>query len=182
MPADFDPRRPVSDTERLRPIKWAEVRQHTTEADAWFVVHGRVYDVSGYGDQHPGGADVLMDMVGEDATEDWEAVGNGYGHGRMRLQNAVNDSMRRMLIGRVEGVAPKRRRPRRVWAPTDHHVPAVRAAALVVTLLAIVGLVIYGVREAARMAGVDDSVLFAAGTVVGLVAGHVAALYLLPQG
>ena len=40
------------------------------------VLHGKVYNVSKYLDEHPGGEEVLLDKGGEDATEDFEDVGH----------------------------------------------------------------------------------------------------------
>lgn len=39
-------------------------------------INGKVYDVSKYLEDHPGGEEVLMDRVGQDATEDFEDVGH----------------------------------------------------------------------------------------------------------
>ncbi|KIP04507.1 hypothetical protein PHLGIDRAFT_75866 [Phlebiopsis gigantea 11061_1 CR5-6] len=40
----------------------------------WFVVNGEVYDGTSYLQDHPGGADSLVLMAGEDATEDFLAI------------------------------------------------------------------------------------------------------------
>jgi len=40
------------------------------------VIHNKVYDVTKYLEDHPGGEEVLMDRAGQDATEDFEDVGH----------------------------------------------------------------------------------------------------------
>ncbi|KAG9092109.1 hypothetical protein FRC07_011727, partial [Ceratobasidium sp. 392] len=40
----------------------------------WFVVDGEVYDGTGYLADHPGGADSILLVAGEDATEDFMAI------------------------------------------------------------------------------------------------------------
>ncbi|GJE85169.1 nitrate reductase [Phanerochaete sordida] len=40
----------------------------------WFVVHGEVYDGTAYLQDHPGGADSILLVAGEDATEDFMAI------------------------------------------------------------------------------------------------------------
>ena len=45
-----------------------EVAKHNTREDAWIIVKDRVYDISEYIDEHPGGDAILTD-VGGDATE-----------------------------------------------------------------------------------------------------------------
>ena len=39
-------------------------------------IHGKVYNVTKYLDDHPGGEEVLLDRAGKDATEDYEDVGH----------------------------------------------------------------------------------------------------------
>jgi cytochrome b involved in lipid metabolism len=51
-----------------------EVAKHKKEGDVWLIIHGKVYDVSKFMDEHPGGVDVLMEHAGQDATQDFEAV------------------------------------------------------------------------------------------------------------
>ena len=46
---------------------WAEITKHRTPADAWIVVHNKVYDISGW-HAHPGG-DVCFTSAGDDATD-----------------------------------------------------------------------------------------------------------------
>ncbi|KAK7682149.1 hypothetical protein QCA50_014736 [Cerrena zonata] len=40
----------------------------------WFIVNGEVYDATKYLQDHPGGADSIILMAGEDATEDFTAI------------------------------------------------------------------------------------------------------------
>ena len=42
----------------------------------WLTIHGKVYDVTKYLEDHPGGEEVLLDRAGQDATEDFEDVGH----------------------------------------------------------------------------------------------------------
>ncbi|XP_037077599.1 cytochrome b5-like isoform X3 [Pollicipes pollicipes] len=55
-----------------------EVEQHVGEQkkDVWIVIHDRVYNVTGFLDEHPGGEEVLKDMAGKVATENFEDVGH----------------------------------------------------------------------------------------------------------
>ena len=45
-----------------------EVFQHSTKEDCWIVLHGEVYDVTSWINKHPGGAQLLLNHAGEDAS------------------------------------------------------------------------------------------------------------------
>ncbi|KAF9597141.1 hypothetical protein IFM89_016129 [Coptis chinensis] len=59
-----------------------EAGEHNTRDDCWVVIDGKVYDVTTYLDEHPGGDDVLLNSTGRDATEDF----NDAGHSRDAIQ------------------------------------------------------------------------------------------------
>lgn len=56
-----------------------EVARHVTRRSCWFVVDGKVYDVTPFLDEHPGGDDILLDSAGRDATREFEDVGHSTG-------------------------------------------------------------------------------------------------------
>ena len=49
---------------------------HTAKDDVWMSINGKVYNVSKYLEDHPGGEEVLLDKAGMEATEDFEDVGH----------------------------------------------------------------------------------------------------------
>ncbi|EEU34801.1 uncharacterized protein NECHADRAFT_39634 [Fusarium vanettenii 77-13-4] len=53
-----------------------EVSQHKTRDDCYIIIRDKVYNVSKFLDEHPGGDDVIMDMAGEDTTEAFDDVGH----------------------------------------------------------------------------------------------------------
>ncbi|KAF5178999.1 cytochrome b5 [Thalictrum thalictroides] len=59
-----------------------EAGEHNTRDDCWVVVDGKVYDVSSYLDEHPGGDDVLLRATGKDATDEF----NDAGHSKDAIQ------------------------------------------------------------------------------------------------
>ncbi|KAI5449746.1 hypothetical protein NCC49_004111 [Naganishia albida] len=50
-------------------ISMREVEKHNTRDDCWVVIQGHVYDVTDFLSLHPGGAGVILQHAGDDATE-----------------------------------------------------------------------------------------------------------------
>ncbi|CAL1367301.1 unnamed protein product [Linum trigynum] len=53
-----------------------EVSRHNRDKDCWLVISGKVYDVSSFMEDHPGGEEVFLSATGKDATKDFEDVGH----------------------------------------------------------------------------------------------------------
>ncbi|XP_034644149.1 cytochrome b5 [Trachemys scripta elegans] len=70
----------------------AEVAKHNSSREAWLVIHGRVYDVGRFLDEHPGGEEVLLEQAGRDATESFEDVGHS---------TDAREMLKEYLIGEV---------------------------------------------------------------------------------
>lgn len=51
-----------------REISWKELALHDSTTDAWIAIKGRVYDVTAFAEQHPGG-DIIFTAAGSDATD-----------------------------------------------------------------------------------------------------------------
>jgi acyl-lipid Delta6-acetylenase / acyl-lipid (9-3)-desaturase len=50
-------------------ITTAELRQHNTPSDLWISIQGKVYDVTGWLKDHPGGDLPLLNLAGQDVTD-----------------------------------------------------------------------------------------------------------------
>jgi len=59
-----------------RTITLAEVEGHKDRSDCWLVIHNKVYDVTKFLDEHPGGEEVILDVGGKFASEPFEDVGH----------------------------------------------------------------------------------------------------------
>jgi len=53
-----------------------ELREHTTKDNIWLLLEGKVYDVTKFLEEHPGGDEVILSEAGKDATEAFEDVGH----------------------------------------------------------------------------------------------------------
>lgn len=54
-----------------RTISADELKKHSKQGDCWLAIHGNVYDVSDFMDDHPGGGDVLLDAAGAFRRARW---------------------------------------------------------------------------------------------------------------
>ncbi|KAI7994891.1 Cytochrome b5 isoform A [Camellia lanceoleosa] len=74
-----------------------EASQHNTKDDCWVVIDGKVYDVSTYLDEHPGGDDVMVAATGKDATDEFEDAGHS---------KSARELMETFCIGELDPASP----------------------------------------------------------------------------
>ncbi|KAG7979085.1 hypothetical protein I3843_05G112600 [Carya illinoinensis] len=74
-----------------------ETSQHNSKEDCWVVIDGKVYDVSSYLDEHPGGDDVVLAATGKDATDDFEDAGHS---------ESAKELMETFCIGELDASSP----------------------------------------------------------------------------
>jgi cytochrome b involved in lipid metabolism len=72
----------------------AEVASHNSAQSCWFIISGKVYDVTTYPSLHPGGAARILAYCGQDATQAFATKGGQGTHS----QNAANE-LATMYIG-----------------------------------------------------------------------------------
>ncbi|KAG8654920.1 cytochrome b5 [Manihot esculenta] len=73
--------------------KFDEVAKHNKTKDCWLIISGKVYDVTPFMDDHPGGDEVLLSSTGKDATNDFEDVGHS---------DSARDMMAKYYIGEID--------------------------------------------------------------------------------
>mmetsp|Transcript_1464 Transcript_1464/g.1653 ORF Transcript_1464/g.1653 Transcript_1464/m.1653 type:complete len:145 (-) Transcript_1464:991-1425(-) len=74
-------------------FKEEEVLKHNTEKDCWLIIDENVYDVTKYLDDHPGGPEIICDVAGKDATEEFEDTGHS---------QEARDILKEFKIGKAE--------------------------------------------------------------------------------
>ncbi|XP_074549417.1 cytochrome b5 [Halichoeres trimaculatus] len=60
----------------VRYFKLSEIEEQNTFKSTWIIIHNKVYDVTKFLEEHPGGEEVLREQAGGDATESFEDVGH----------------------------------------------------------------------------------------------------------
>lgn len=53
-----------------------DIRLHNMSNDTWLIIHNKIYDITSFLEEHPGGEEVLLEQAGTDATESFEDVGH----------------------------------------------------------------------------------------------------------
>ncbi|PGH09184.1 hypothetical protein GX51_00938 [Blastomyces parvus] len=93
----------MSDSKELT---FKELAEHNTKKDLYVTIHDKIYNVSSFVDEHPGGEEVLLDVGGQDATEAFEDVGHS---------DEAREILDGLLIGKLKRIpgdpAPKAQYP-----------------------------------------------------------------------
>ncbi|CAL1711463.1 unnamed protein product [Somion occarium] len=56
------------------PLSGQEVAKHNSRESCWIIVHGNVYDVTEFLDDHPGGSKIILKYAGKDATAEYDPI------------------------------------------------------------------------------------------------------------
>ncbi|EOA28116.1 hypothetical protein CARUB_v10024300mg [Capsella rubella] len=85
----------------------SEVSEHNQAHDCWLVINGKVYNVTKFLEDHPGGDDVLLSSTGKDATDDFEDVGHSESAREMMEQYYVGEIDQTTIPKKVKYTPPK---------------------------------------------------------------------------
>ncbi|CAL9048202.1 unnamed protein product [Musa banksii] len=86
---------PKSTMQALKKYSPSEISLHASKKDCWVSIHGKVYDVTTFLEDHPGGEDVILHAsAGGDATQAFDDVGHS---------STAIIMMEGYVIGTVEG-------------------------------------------------------------------------------
>lgn len=55
-------------------VTYVPVAKHNTAESCWVILYGNVYDVTKFIPEHPGGAKVILQLAGTDATEEYDPI------------------------------------------------------------------------------------------------------------
>ncbi|CAD2219251.1 Cytochrome b5-like Heme/Steroid binding domain containing protein, putative [Angomonas deanei] len=73
-------------------FKLDEIKKHNKPGDTWFIVDHKVYDVSQFAEDHPGGPDPLYAVAGGDASNGFKAIGHS---------DSAKEELEKKAIGEV---------------------------------------------------------------------------------
>uniref|UniRef100_A0AAG5CUE0 Cytochrome b5 heme-binding domain-containing protein n=1 Tax=Anopheles atroparvus TaxID=41427 RepID=A0AAG5CUE0_ANOAO len=76
----------------LKQYSLADVASHNKPNDLWMIIHDKVYDVTKFLQEHPGGEEVLIEVAGKEASSEFDDVGHS---------TDAKESMKKFLVGEV---------------------------------------------------------------------------------
>lgn len=53
-----------------------QVKYHNTSENCWIIIDKRIYNISSYIEEHPGGIDIILQYAGKDATDAYDEIGH----------------------------------------------------------------------------------------------------------
>lgn len=71
------------------------------------ILHDKVYDVTSFMNEHPGGEEILMDHGGIDGSEDFDDVGHS---------SEAFDLMKKYVVGELVDSEKTHKQPKMAWA------------------------------------------------------------------
>ncbi|XP_044149292.1 cytochrome b5 [Bufo gargarizans] len=66
----------MADKKDVKYYTLEEIQKHNNSKSTWIILHHKVYDVTKFLEEHPGGEEVLREQAGGDATETFEDIGH----------------------------------------------------------------------------------------------------------
>ncbi|CAJ1976020.1 unnamed protein product [Sphenostylis stenocarpa] len=99
-------------TSSPKTLTFEEVSKHNHKKDCWIIVNGKVYDITPFLDDHPGGDEVLLTSTAKDATIDFEDVGHS---------DSAIEMMEKYFIGKLDTSTLPAKVNHRQPLPTQAH-------------------------------------------------------------
>jgi cytochrome b involved in lipid metabolism len=85
---------PISTTPTVKTFTMAEVVKHADAKSCWTAINDKVYDVTTWIDEHPGGKQAILGLCGKDGTQAFEGKHGG--------QPRPNNELANFLIGALK--------------------------------------------------------------------------------
>ena len=121
--------RKASDTAAKPVYTLEDAAKHNKPDDMWLVIHGKIYDVTKFREDHPGGPEILADNAGTDCTEAFEEVFHS---------DAARLTMKQYEIGSLAGYVDDGKVYRKSKGKQDNGNTMLYAIPIVIIVVALV--------------------------------------------
>ncbi|KXL47888.1 hypothetical protein M433DRAFT_63601 [Acidomyces richmondensis BFW] len=88
--------------------------KHNTRESCWIAIHGNVWDITSFLDEHPGGSSLLLSVAGQDATEQYETFHDADLVGNTLPEDARRGTINVATLMKGEVKPPSQKYPRDV--------------------------------------------------------------------
>ncbi|KAL6972153.1 Cytochrome b5 isoform E [Sarracenia purpurea var. burkii] len=123
-------------------LTFKDVAKHDKHNDCWIIISGKVYDVTPFTDDHPGGVEVLLSATGKDGTNDFEEVGHS---------ESARELMGKYYIGEIDASTVPLNHTHIPLPPKQHpHNPSKTPEFVIKILQFLVPLLILGLAFTVR--------------------------------
>lgn len=107
-----------------------DVATHNTRDDIWIIYNDKVYDVTQYLDEHPGGEEVILDCAGSDSTEAFDDIGHSEDAKEILQGLYIGD-----LVGGIKSKS-KKSKSASDSGSTDSNLPIIGITVVIIAILA----------------------------------------------
>ncbi|CAI5671170.1 unnamed protein product [Oreochromis niloticus] len=118
-------------SEGVKYYRLAEIEQQNSFKSTWIIIHNKVYDVTKFLEEHPGGEEVLREQAGGNATESFEDVGHSTDAREMASSMVIGEDDRHKLSQPAETLVTTVKEEPSWWS--NMLIPAL--VALIVTVI-----------------------------------------------
>ncbi|KAK9478930.1 cytochrome b5-like heme/steroid binding domain-containing protein [Lipomyces japonicus] len=130
-------------------LSFAQVKEHDKVDDLWMVIHGKVYDVTKFVDEHPGGEEVLIDTAGIDATDAFEDVGHS---------DEARDILNKLHVGDLDpSEVPKNSKKFAATSTSTSTSSESSSFSIIAIIAALVGIGYYGYLQYSKSTSAGNS-------------------------
>ncbi|KAI8993260.1 cytochrome b5 [Pilobolus umbonatus] len=112
-----------------------DISKHTSKDDLWMTIDNKVYNVTNFVLEHPGGEEVLLDEAGKDATESFEDIGHS---------DEAREILKEYLVGTLAEECRKKHRFNVIRAgelPVEKKSGS--AFRVIIPTIAVIGVLVY---------------------------------------
>jgi cytochrome b involved in lipid metabolism len=83
----------VLNVDTSKKFSLSEISKHNTRSDCWSSINGKVYDLTSWIDEHPGGSDRILGICGMDGSSQFNSQHSGQGKPESYLSSFLIGSL-----------------------------------------------------------------------------------------